>query len=143
MLHAGGQSTEARGTERTGENGPEKDRFKITGPNWTMKRTGDFAELLYFVGVPKYREFELSPELLAKADALTREIASINNSLGLRGNSPSSERFTAPTRTAVLQLGRKDAAGIPHTVFKPSTTRCSDCTLCTSKRDEVCPVQEL
>jgi len=51
-LHAGGQSTEARRTEQTGEDGLEKGRFKITGPNSTMKKSGDVAEVLYFVGVP-------------------------------------------------------------------------------------------
>jgi Phage integrase family len=51
-LHAGGQSTEARSTEQTGEDGLEKGRFKITGPNWTMKKSGGVAEVLYFVGVP-------------------------------------------------------------------------------------------
>ncbi|HMC75029.1 MAG TPA: hypothetical protein VKG87_12060, partial [Terriglobales bacterium] len=51
-LHAGGQSTEARSTEQTGEDGFEKGRFQITGPNWTMKKSGGFAEVLYFVGVP-------------------------------------------------------------------------------------------
>ncbi len=24
----------------------------LSGPNWTMKENGDFAEVLYFVGVP-------------------------------------------------------------------------------------------
>ena len=30
----------------------EKGPFQLTGPNWTMKKSGDFAEVLYFVGVP-------------------------------------------------------------------------------------------
>jgi len=29
-----------------------KSRFQLTGPNWTLKKDGDFAEVLYFVGVP-------------------------------------------------------------------------------------------
>jgi hypothetical protein len=36
----------------SGEDGHE-DRFSLlTRPNWTMKKIGDTAELLYFVGVP-------------------------------------------------------------------------------------------
>ena len=27
-------------------------RNLLSGPNWTMKENGDFAEVLYFVGVP-------------------------------------------------------------------------------------------
>ncbi len=50
-LYAGCQPSETGGPEQAGENGHE-DRFSLTGPNWTMKKTGDAAELLYFVGVP-------------------------------------------------------------------------------------------
>jgi hypothetical protein len=50
-LYAGGQPSETGGPEQAGENGHE-DRFSLTGPNWTMKESGDTAELLYFVGVP-------------------------------------------------------------------------------------------
>ena len=51
-LYAGSESTEARGAEQTGEDGLEKVWFQLTGPNWTMKKNGDRAEVLYFVGVP-------------------------------------------------------------------------------------------
>jgi hypothetical protein len=50
-LYAGCQSSEAGGSKQAGEDGHE-DCFSLTGPNWTMKKTGDTAELLYFVGVP-------------------------------------------------------------------------------------------
>ena len=30
----------------------EKGCCKVTGPNWTMKKNGGSAEVLYFVGVP-------------------------------------------------------------------------------------------
>jgi hypothetical protein len=39
-------------SEQTSENGLKKARFKVTGPNWTMKKSGGVAEVLYFVGVP-------------------------------------------------------------------------------------------
>jgi hypothetical protein len=48
MLPPGGWRLEAQ----TGEGGFEKGRFKITGPNWTMKKSGGVAEVLYFIGVP-------------------------------------------------------------------------------------------
>jgi hypothetical protein len=51
-LHAGGQSTEARGSEEAGEDGDEKDCLNLTGSNWIMKKNREFAEALYFVGVP-------------------------------------------------------------------------------------------
>jgi hypothetical protein len=51
-LYASRQSAEARGPEQAGEVGHEKDRLILTGPNWTMKKNGGFAEVLYFVGVP-------------------------------------------------------------------------------------------
>lgn len=55
-LHASGQSAEARSTGQLGPVGEEKRgiglRVPLSGSNWIMKKNGDFAELLYFVGVP-------------------------------------------------------------------------------------------
>jgi hypothetical protein len=48
-LYASGQSTEARGSEQAGEDRLEKGRFQVAGPNWTMKKTGARAEVIYFV----------------------------------------------------------------------------------------------
>ena len=48
-FYAGGQPQKREA--QAGEVGHE-GRFSLTGPNWTMKKTGDTAELLYFVGVP-------------------------------------------------------------------------------------------
>lgn len=50
-LYAGSQPSEARGPEQAGEDGHE-DRFSLTGPNWTKKKNGGFAEVICFVGVP-------------------------------------------------------------------------------------------
>jgi hypothetical protein len=48
----GGESPEARTPEQACEDGHEKDRFGLTGPNWTMKKNGDFSDVVYCVGVP-------------------------------------------------------------------------------------------
>jgi hypothetical protein len=50
-IYAGSQPSETAGPEQAGQDGHE-DRFSLTRPNWTMKKIGDTAELLYFVGVP-------------------------------------------------------------------------------------------
>ncbi len=55
-LHAGSRSAEARGTEQFGQIGKAGRRFgnqaRLSGSNWIMKKNGDCAELVYFVGVP-------------------------------------------------------------------------------------------
>ncbi len=55
-LHAGSRSAEARGTEQFGQIGKAGRRFGnqagLTGSNWIMKKNGDRAEPVYFVGVP-------------------------------------------------------------------------------------------
>ncbi len=57
-LYAGRQLTKARGSEQARKHGYERSRSceiarnLLSGPNWTMKENGDFAEVLYFVGVP-------------------------------------------------------------------------------------------
>ena len=53
---AGGRSTEARGTEQFGQTGEEgrgiADQVSLSGTNWIMNKSGDFVEVVYFVGVP-------------------------------------------------------------------------------------------
>jgi hypothetical protein len=44
-------------------------------------KNGGCVEGFYFIGVPNHSEFELSADIIAKADALSREIVSINNNL--------------------------------------------------------------
>ena len=55
-LHAGSRSAEARGTEQFGQIGKAGRRFgnqaRLSGSNWIMKKNGDCAEPVYFVGVP-------------------------------------------------------------------------------------------
>ncbi len=48
----GGESPEARTPEQACEDGHKKDRFGLTGPNWTMKKNGDFSDVVYCIGVP-------------------------------------------------------------------------------------------
>src|SRR5258708_14881590 len=56
-LHAGSRSAEARGTEQFGQIGKSGRRFgnqaRLSGSNWIMKENTDFAEPVYFVGVPE------------------------------------------------------------------------------------------
>jgi hypothetical protein len=55
-LHAGRRSAEARGAGKFGPTNSERrgfgDQAGLSGSNWIMKKNGDFAEVLYFVGVP-------------------------------------------------------------------------------------------
>ena len=55
-LHAGSRSAETRGTEQFGQIGKAGRRFgnqaRLSGANWIMKENGDYAEPVYFVGVP-------------------------------------------------------------------------------------------
>jgi hypothetical protein len=55
-LHAGRRASDARGAKQFGQAGPKRlqvrSQVQLSGSNWIMKKNGDFAELLYFVGVP-------------------------------------------------------------------------------------------
>src|SRR6266478_7682536 len=55
-LHTGSRSAEARGAGEFGQTDSERrgfgDQAGLSGSNWIMKKRGDFAEALYFVGVP-------------------------------------------------------------------------------------------
>jgi len=55
-LHAGGRCAEARVAGEFGQTDSERrgfgDQARLSGSNWIMKKNGDFAKLLYFVGVP-------------------------------------------------------------------------------------------
>ena len=55
-LGAGRRSSEARGSKQFGQASEKRLRsgsqIKLSGSNWIMKTNDDFAELLYFVGVP-------------------------------------------------------------------------------------------
>jgi|SRR5579872_1435393 len=55
-IHAGRRASEARGAEQFGQAGEKRFGFgsqvQLSGSNWIMKKNGECAELLYFVGVP-------------------------------------------------------------------------------------------
>ena len=55
-LYAGRRASETRGAKQFGQAGEKRFRFgsqvELSGSNWIMKKSGDCAELLYFVGVP-------------------------------------------------------------------------------------------
>jgi hypothetical protein len=55
-LHASGQPAEARGTEQSGQIDQERAGLRrqagLNGSNWIMKKSGDFAVVLWNLGVP-------------------------------------------------------------------------------------------
>jgi hypothetical protein len=55
-LHASSRSAETRGAGNLVQTGSERrglgGQAGLSGSNWIMKKSGDFAEVLYFVGVP-------------------------------------------------------------------------------------------
>jgi hypothetical protein len=76
-------------------------------------------KLLNKFGVPKQFEFELSPEMLAKSDALTREIANINKGLGLGSDFAVGQNGATEHRLKRPKSATEDAAFIPPNVFEP------------------------
>jgi len=68
--------------------------------------------------VPNHPEFELSADIKAKADALSREIASINNNLRTPSKGSSKESGVFITEGTDRRWSNEDAALIPLTMFE-------------------------
>jgi hypothetical protein len=95
--------------------------------------------------VPNHSEFELSADIIEKADALSREIVSIHNNLHVVDNRSTKGSSVFVTQGTKWNRRNEDAARIPLTMFELRKEPRSSCLHCTACEDQLlpCPVNPL